>query len=302
MPIRFTLTQIEAFCWIARLGTFQEAAKQLNLSQPTISLRVRNLERALGARLFERLGRGVRLSTEGTALFAHAATLLDAARQIEEQVAPGESVEGMLHIGVQENFAVTCLPELVDILNRDYPALRLHVDIATSPSLARQLEERKIDLAFFVSTDDNPRFHVLPLGQYDMVLAASPRHGLKPPVRPGDVRALPIISNPPPSRMFGTIRDWFRTAGLEPLRLSLCSSVSLIAHLVASGVAVSVLPLPLIQADIAAGRITALPTRPGIPEETLYAGYRAGERAATIAAVIRATRKVLKRTPFLTPV
>ena len=115
MPIRFTLTQVEAFCWIARLGTFQEAAKQLNLSQPTISLRVRNLERALGARLFERLGRGVRLSTEGTALFEHAATLLDAARHIEEQVAPGESVEGMLHIGVQENFAVTCLPELVDI-------------------------------------------------------------------------------------------------------------------------------------------------------------------------------------------
>ena len=52
-----------------------------------------------------------------------------------------------------------------------------------------------------------------------MVLAASPRHGLNPPVRPGDVRALPIISNPPPSRMFSTIRDWFRTAGLEPLRL-----------------------------------------------------------------------------------
>ena len=301
MPIRFTLTQIEAFWWIARLGTFQEAAKQLNLSQPTISLRVRNLERVLGARLFERPGRGARLSTEGTALLEHAATLLNTARHIEEQVA-AESVEGMLHIGVQENFAVTCLPELLDILNRDYPALRLHVDIASSPSLARQLEERKIDLAFFVSTDDNPRFHVLPLGQYDMALAASPRYSLKPPVRPGDVRGLPIISNPPPSRMFSTIQDWFRSAGFEPLRLSLCSSTSLIAHLVASGVAVSVLPLPLIQADVSAGRITALPTRPGIPEETLYAGYRAGERAATIAAVIRATRQVLRRTPFLIPV
>lgn len=302
MPMRFTLQQIEAFCWIARLGTFQEAAKQLNLSQPTISLRVRNLERALGTRLFERVGRSVRLTTEGTALFEQAVALLDGARQIEEHVTPSESLEGMLHIGVQENFAVICLPELLDVLNRDYPALRLHVDIASSPSLARQLEEREIDLAFFVSTDDNPRYRVLALGQYDMVLAASPSHQMKPPVRPEDVRTVPIISNPPPSRMFSTIREWFRSAGLEPLRLSLCNSVSLIAHLVASGVAVSVLPLPLIQADIAAGRIVALPTRPRIPEETLYAGYRAGEQRAMTTAVIRAARNILKRNPLLTPV
>jgi DNA-binding transcriptional LysR family regulator len=175
------------------------------------------------------------------------------------------------------------------------------VEIATSPLLAERLEVRRIDLAFFVNAEDNLRFRVLPLGQYDVVFAASPRYALKPPVRPADVRTLPIISNPPPSLMFRTINDWFRSAGLEPLRLSLCSSVTLIAHLVASGVAVSVLPLPMIQEDVAAGRIRVLPTRPTIREDTLYVGYRAGQRAATIAAIIRATRQVLKRTRFLTP-
>jgi DNA-binding transcriptional LysR family regulator len=299
---RITLAQIEAFYWIARLGTFHEAARQLNVSQPTISLRVRDLERVLGARLFERMGRGVRLSHDGAVLLDHAATVLGAARHIEEQSGAAVQVEGILRIGVQEAFAVVCLPQLLDILNQNHPALRLDLDIATSPSLAERLEARKIDLAFFVNAEENPRFRVLPLGQYDVVLAASPRYALKPPVRPGDVRALPIISNPPPSLMLRTITDWFRSAGLEPLRLSLCSSVTLIAHLVASGVAVSVLPLPLIQADVALGRIQVLPTRPGIPEDTLYVGYRAGERAATIAAIIRATRQVLRRTRFLTPV
>lgn len=71
MSRRFTLAQIEAFYWIARLRTFQKAAKQLNLSQPTVSLRVRDLERALGARLFERVGRGIRLSHDGAALHLH---------------------------------------------------------------------------------------------------------------------------------------------------------------------------------------------------------------------------------------
>jgi DNA-binding transcriptional LysR family regulator len=299
---RITLAQIEAFYWIARLGTFQEAARQLNVSQPTISLRIRQLEQALAARLFERMGRGVRLSHEGAVLLEHAATVLGAARHFEEQSGAAEPVEGILRIGVQEAFAVVCLPQLLDILNQDHPALRLDLDIATSPLLAERLEARRIDLAFFVNAEENPRFRVLPLGQYDVVLAASPRYALKAPVRPSDVRALPIISNPPPSLQLRTIRDWFRSAGLEPLRLSLCSSVTLIAHLVASGVAVSVLPLPLIQEDVAGGRIQVLPTRPAIPEDTLYAGYRAGERAATIAAIIRATRQVLRRTQFLTPV
>ena len=45
---RITFAQIEAFYWIARLGTFREAARQLNVSQPTISLRIRDLERVLG--------------------------------------------------------------------------------------------------------------------------------------------------------------------------------------------------------------------------------------------------------------
>lgn len=300
--MKLTLAQIEAFYWIARLGTFQEAAKQLNLSQPTVSLRVRDLESALGTRLFERLGRGVRLSHEGAALLEHAATLVNAARCIEEQAGAGEPVEGMLRIGVQETFALVCLPELLDILNRDYPALRLDLDIATSPPLAGRLDARKIDLAFFVNAEDSPRFRVLPLGKYDVVLAASPLYALSPPVRPSDVRSLPIISTPAPSPMFRTIRDWFQSAGLEPLRLSLCSSVSLIAHLVASGVAVGVLPLPLVQQEVTTGRIRVLPTRPGIPSDTLCAGYRPGERAATIAAVIRATRQVLRRTQFLTSV
>jgi DNA-binding transcriptional LysR family regulator len=55
-----TLNQIEAFHWIARLGTFRAAGAQLNLTQPTISLRIRGLEDALGCKLFQRVGQRAR--------------------------------------------------------------------------------------------------------------------------------------------------------------------------------------------------------------------------------------------------
>jgi DNA-binding transcriptional LysR family regulator len=66
--MRFTLAQLEAFHWIAKLGTVRDAARHLNLAQPTVSLRLRDLETALGALLFERLGRALRLTDEGLVL------------------------------------------------------------------------------------------------------------------------------------------------------------------------------------------------------------------------------------------
>ena len=57
-----TLSQLETFLWIARLGSFHAAAERLGLSQPSISLRIRELERSLGTPLFHRRGRGVVLS------------------------------------------------------------------------------------------------------------------------------------------------------------------------------------------------------------------------------------------------
>ena len=54
--MRFTLAQLEAFYWIATLGTVRDAARHLNLAQPTVSLRLRDLETAFGAVLFERRG------------------------------------------------------------------------------------------------------------------------------------------------------------------------------------------------------------------------------------------------------
>lgn len=59
--MRITLAQIKACASVARLGTVREAAFQLNLAQPTVSLRMRDLELTLGATLFERNGRGLQL-------------------------------------------------------------------------------------------------------------------------------------------------------------------------------------------------------------------------------------------------
>ncbi len=66
-----TLAQLEAFYWVVRLGSVQEAARQLNVAQPTISLRIRDLETAIGTKIFQRVGRGLRANHAGETLLVH---------------------------------------------------------------------------------------------------------------------------------------------------------------------------------------------------------------------------------------
>jgi DNA-binding transcriptional LysR family regulator len=297
--MRLTLAQLEAFYWIAHLGTFHDAAGQLNITQPTVSLRMRDLERSLGVRLFDRLGRNVRLTGEGEVMLELVASILADTWKISERVGAAGIVQGTIRLGLPETFSLVCLPELMRALGRDYPSLRVELAIGTSSSLLRDIEERRLDLAVVANPGDHPRLRLLPLGQHDMVWAASPDLGLKPPIRPGDVRALPIISNPHPSPQHTMIMEWFASAGLTPLRLGFCTSVTVIAELVAAGVAISLLPLPLIQPRLEAGRLRVLAARPAPVPSRLHACHRAAEGNANIDAVLRTVREVLDRLRLL---
>ena len=86
--MRFTIAQIEAFFWTAQLGSLSKAAGRLHIAQPTISLRLKDLERALDVTLFQRSGRGLTLTPEGSFLVPRAAALLEEADRIMLQTDP----------------------------------------------------------------------------------------------------------------------------------------------------------------------------------------------------------------------
>ncbi|CAN5149697.1 hypothetical protein BH10PSE8_BH10PSE8_11830 [soil metagenome] len=123
MGMRFTIAQLEAFFWTARLGSLSRAAGHLHMSQPTISLRLRDLERALNVELFQRKGRGLAPTVEGLALLPRAAALLEEADRIMLQTDPAV-VTGNIRVGFAEGFEMTCLPTLLETVRADYPLLK----------------------------------------------------------------------------------------------------------------------------------------------------------------------------------
>jgi DNA-binding transcriptional LysR family regulator len=289
--MRLTIAQLEAFYWTAKSGSVQSAARHLHLSQPTVSLRLRDLETILGAQLFERAGRGIRPTPNGLSLLTRAENVLGEVARIREKSGHAE-VSGSVRVGFAEGFAMVCLAPLVSALRRDYPALHPEFVVTTSSHLERDLAEHQIDMAFLVNPIGHDGMRLIPLGVQATSWIAATVWGLGSKVRPSDLRHIPIITNPPPSAMYRQIMNWFASGGLEPMRLDICTSVAVSAHLVATGVAVGVMPVRMSERYLAEGSVTLLDSDPPVDDGRVYAAYREGAENNAIEAIIASLRGV----------
>lgn len=296
--MRFTLAQAEAFFWTAQLGSVSKTASHLHLAQPTVSLRLRDFERALGVALFRKSGRGLMLTADGIALVPRAAALLEKAAHVRSQPNAAE-VSGSLKVGLAEGFAMIAMPALLEAVRRDVPRLRPEFVVATSFELERALNEHSLDLAVLVNPTGRAGIKLVPLGVQKTTWFAAPSWGLSGTIRPADLARLPIITNPPRSAMFRQIKDWFATAGHEPERLDVCSSVAVIAHLVVSGAALGVLPTKMMEADMLADRVHMLRPIPRVDSGKVYASYAEGGRTEAVNALLASINAVLAAMDYL---
>src|SRR6266481_5646740 len=119
------LHQLRYFCAIAETGSFSRAAQQSHASQPSLSQQIRKLEDELGARLFDRLGRTVRLTELGTTFLPRArAVLRDLEAARSDVVERKTSISGPICVGVIPTIAPYFLPPLLASFSRKYPQAR----------------------------------------------------------------------------------------------------------------------------------------------------------------------------------
>jgi DNA-binding transcriptional LysR family regulator len=290
--MRPTIAQLEAFFWTSQLGSVGKAARHLHLAQPTVSLRLRDLEAVLGYPLFEREGRGLRISAEGRLLLPRAASVLDEVDRIAQH-SVGSQVSGRLRVGFAEGLAMICLPDLLERVRAEHPALRPEFVIGTSSSLEAELANRTLDLAVLVNPVGHDGVRLMPLGIQPTRWVVPAHWDIAPTVRPADLWRLPIVSNPPPSAMYRQVKDWFASAGLEPQRLDLCSSVAVTAHLVRSGKAIGILPEKMVADAVREGQVRVLAAVPEVENGKVYVCYADGPRMLAADAMIRAVQQVV---------
>lgn len=296
--MRPSLAQLEAFFWTVEFGSAQRAARHLNIAQPTISLRLKELSDHLGIALLERTGRGLRATPEGRALLPRVATVLAELRGIVGHD-PAREIVGPIRVGLAEGFAVTCLAPLLGALLEDHPGLQPEWFVSTSTTLEAQLLRDGLDVGVLLNPIGDERLTMIALGAQPTAWAAPTAWGLKGPLTPQDIWSQPIISNPPPSAMHRQVTGWFAAAGLSPSRLSVCSSVAVIAELVAEGIGMSVLPERMVARLVTEGSIQLVATNPPVDDGRLFIVSRAGSEDAKVEAISATIKRVLQKIGYL---
>ena len=288
---RVSIAQLEAFYWVAELGSVHRAAAQLNVTQPTLSLRLRKLEAELVAPVLERYGRGVRLSRAGHAFLAKVKPVLDAYGHLHKAGSPA-AVDGRIRIGLAEGFAVACLPHLVPALASQYKLLRPEWTVTTSSALEQELLQGNLDLAVLVDPVGDRALRLVPLGPQTNVWAAPTRLAKRMGTSPHALSRLTIITTPPPTSMYRNTIAWFSSARQKPGPLCICTSVNAAAQLVAAGIGVGIFPKRMIEAYRPSGALAVIVARPQLTAGRVYLAHHVTADADRIEAVMRAIEGV----------
>jgi len=139
---------LKTFLAIVKYGSFHEASKALQYSQPTITFQVKKLEKELGFRLFKR-GKTTELTSAGAFFLQRAEELLQKYEQFEIELQDYKQGDaGVIHIGISEPSASNRLPDILASLMAKKPKIQVKITIASNKEVVELLEDGQIDIAF----------------------------------------------------------------------------------------------------------------------------------------------------------
>lgn len=246
------LDHLRAFALVAELGGFSAAADAMELTQPAVSLQIRQLEQRLGVRLIERVGRRAKPSVAGEALLAHV-------RQIEDQLLAltdsmqkyAEGVTGRVRLGTGATFCIYLLPSVLRRVRERFPGLDVMVRIGNTNDVLRQIEENSLDLGFVTLPVTGRMFDVTPvLDEEFLAVLPEGASAIRDAVTPALLGQQPLILYEPGSHTRAVIDRWFAAGNVTPRPIMELGSVEAIKEMVGAGLGYAVLPGMAVQPSI----------------------------------------------------
>ncbi len=292
------LRHLRYFVAVAESRHFTRAAQTLGIGQPPLSQQIQALEHELGARLFERLPRGVRLTDAGQALFEDARRILrevDRAVERAQRVARGEL--GRIRVGMINSAPFhPLIPRLIREFRREYPQVALSLEERTTPGLAAAVRNDAIDVAFVRPLlGDDEGLCVEPLLDEDLVIALPSGHPLtrrtRVPLLALSIEPFVLFPRAVGAGLHDEIISACRNAGFSPRIVQETSQVTSIVNLVAAGLGVSIVPASMqqIHSDGVSYRAIQKP----VPKARLSLIYRKADAAAPqLRKLLELTRRL----------
>ncbi|MEO1639841.1 MAG: LysR family transcriptional regulator [Pseudomonadota bacterium] len=249
---RFKLEHLRTMQTVARLRSVSRAAEVLHLTQPAVTSRIKALEDAVGAPIFERASGGMRPTKRGDLLLQYAEQFQYLSDLVEENVVDAAGMDRLMRLGVSETVAQSWLPEFVGALYSRFPQLKIELSVDISINLRQQLLGNEIDLAVLLGpvsdyTVNNVVLPEVPLGWFK---AAD-----TDPDAAVDFSAVPIATYAKNTRPYRELRSTLFERYGPDVSLFPSSSLSSCFRMVEAGMCVGALPLAMGEKLVAEGKL-----------------------------------------------
>lgn len=285
------LRHLRYFVAVAEEGSFTRAAARLHMAQPPLSTQIRRVEAQLGVELFDRTGRGIRLTDAGRALLPEARGLLaasDRAVELVQRVGRGEV--GRLAVGFIPSASAGALPPILRAYRQARPDVALELRERSPDALVAGLHDRSLDVAFFYRPLDDDVLDQRLVAREPLVAALPAGHPLahRHAVAVAELAAEPFVL---PARhelpgLHAHIVELCRDHGFDPrVAQSDVWLVQTIVGLVGAGVGVALVPA---SARLPRDGVAFRPLRPEGRELELIAAWRRGAVAPVLAGFLDA--------------
>jgi len=283
-----SLDRLRTLVVIADLGSFAEAARQLNLAPPTISLHVADLEARIGAPLLSRTRGQVRPTAVGETLLLRARRLLaDADQALDDVRRQVDGLLGRVRLGASTGAIAHLLPQALEALRVQHPGIDVQVQVLTSQDTLARLREGSLDIGLVALPQVAGKGVQVRPWRRDPILAYVPAEWRAPArVTPAWLAARALILNDSSTQLSRVTGDWFAAAGLYPEARIELNYNDAIKSLVAAGYGATLLPQEGAAPELDP-RIARRPLRPGLWRQ-LGIACRVGEVERATAHVLEA--------------
>jgi DNA-binding transcriptional LysR family regulator len=284
-----SLRQLRVFEAVARLSSYTRAAEELHLSQPAVSMQVRQLEDTLGLSLFERLGKSIVLTEAGREIHQYSRSINRALQEMEEVVEALKGVNrGRLHVAVASTVNYFA-PRLLANFHQRYPGITPRLDVTNRESLVRSLEANSIDIALMGVPPQDVDVEADAFTTNPLVVIAPPSHPL------AGERSIPLtrlaeevfVMREAGSGTRQSMERHFREAGQTIRHGMQMTRNEAVKQAVRSGLGLSVVSLHTLELELETERLVVLDVQ-GFPLlRQWYLVYRRGKRLSPAAAAFR---------------
>lgn len=239
------LDHLTTFRLVISRGTFSGAAEVLGLSQPAVSLQIRQLEQALQVRLIERTSRGIKPTLAGITLCEHCIKIDAAVGAAVESVSlHSDDITGTVTVGTGATACIHLLPPLLQELRQTHSLLKVDVRTGNTSDIVRGVEENRIDIGLVTLPAAGKCLSVTSLGteEFVIILEKDPAEQNIKALSADDLLSLPLIIFEPGSGTRSLIDEWFRDAGQVARPVMELGSIEAIKRMVRAGLGYSIVP------------------------------------------------------------